>query len=1004
MPNYLHPGVYVEEISGGARPIEAVGASTAAFVGVAEKGPLDEAKFITNFTEFQQIYGGYVSDGDIGKSYLAYTVYQFFQNGGSSCYVVRVEDGAKTAEADLYTGAGRVTTTIKAASPGLWGNDLKIAIGKATTSDNGFNLYVIEGDEILETFEDLSMVDKDPFFVDRVVKRSLYVAADSKDLPDNPTFTGGADLGGGVDLQNVKNINLRIDDFGPYAIDCSEGAANTAAVTAHEIRANINKAFENDIKKPVASAPDNKIVISSPTAETDSKIVLTAPTEKDATYDILGLQESSWMVAGVEETPLAQALGLSAPDAISGRSLSVALGADPDIAPYTEITIKAGDPLFTIVSTINDGLGEDVAYTDGAHLILSAAEDIRIERNTVLKRTDVNALFGSKFYSHVHVGAGDNPASIDGDADIAAGGVTGRLRLTIDAVPTFEVAFNGQSTSDNVAAAINAAWKKAGDATKTIAKTNGAKVNLASINTGSTGRIIVSSHTGADAATAVLGNAYQNEDDFLIPAVEQSVARLAGSTNFISPEIGPGLTGKKLRLSAGGEPVELTISTPQNSPVQDLFDTDFFPKTGLNHKLLAMAKNGSIHVHLIAASLSGSTELRFSIPLTAGESSVHMSDSTAETHAAYVKLFGNRDPFTENPLQSPEYTYTFGLPDNNPARTVVMSGEEMDFSRSRSLRGGDQDRTDENRLGSLTVGSAPGETTGVRLLDALTDVSILCIPGWSAMSDAIAKKLIDDGIAYCDKVRPARARPLRDLFYVANTPAGVTDPTGARDFVRKEISTSSAGGYVAIYYPWITVSDPIGTKSPTISTPPAGAVAGLYAAIDNRRGVWKAPAGTEAGLAGVVSLADQVSDVKQDILNPHGVNVIRRMPGAGVVSWGARTLATNPEWKYIPVRRMAIMMEVSIYEGIQWAVFEPNDEPLWSSLRLNINAFMTNLFANGAFQGRTPDEAFFVRCDSETTTQNDIDLGKVNIHVGFAPLKPAEFVIVKISQKAGKTE
>ena len=119
---------------------------------------------------------------------------------------------------------------------------------------------------------------------------------------------------------------------------------------------------------------------------------------------------------------------------------------------------------------------------------------------------------------------------------------------------------------------------------------------------------------------------------------------------------------------------------------------------------------------------------------------------------------------------------------------------------------------------------------------------------------------------------------------------------------------------------------------------------------------------------------------------------------------GARTLATNPEWKYVPVRRTAIMIEVSVYEGIQWAVFEPNDEPLWSSLRLNIGAFMMNLFRNGAFQGATPDEAFFVKCDSETTTQIDIDLGKVNIHIGFAPLKPAEFVIVKISQKAGQTE
>jgi len=336
--------------------------------------------------------------------------------------------------------------------------------------------------------------------------------------------------------------------------------------------------------------------------------------------------------------------------------------------------------------------------------------------------------------------------------------------------------------------------------------------------------------------------------------------------------------------------------------------------------------------------------------------------------------------------------------------TILVSGEEFDFSESISLTEGDEDRTDENKLANLTVGAAPGITSGIRLLDKLTDVNILSIPGWSQMSYSVAVQFINDGTAYCDKVRSSQARPLRDLFYVTNTPVSITEPTDARDFVRNQISTTSAGGYTAIYYPWITVTDPIGTASPTISIPPAGTIAGLYASIDNRRGVWKAPAGTEAGLAGIISLADQVNDIKQDLLNPHGVNVIRRVPGAGVVSWGARTLATNPEWKYIPVRRTAILIEVSIYEGIQWAVFEPNDEPLWSSLRLTINSFMTTLFRAGAFQGATPEAAFFVKCDSETTTQNDIDLGRVNIQIGFAPLKPAEFVIVKISQKAGQTE
>jgi uncharacterized protein len=145
------------------------------------------------------------------------------------------------------------------------------------------------------------------------------------------------------------------------------------------------------------------------------------------------------------------------------------------------------------------------------------------------------------------------------------------------------------------------------------------------------------------------------------------------------------------------------------------------------------------------------------------------------------------------------------------------------------------------------------------------------------------------------------------------------------------------------------------------------------------------------------------TDIQQGNLNPININVIRQFAGSGIVLWGARTVTSDPEWNYIPIRRIAIMLRVSIYNGIQWAVFEPNDEPLWASLRLNIGAFMMNLFRQGAFQGEMPSQAFFVKCDSETTTQIDIDLGIVNVLVGFAPLKPAEFVVVKISQKAGQT-
>jgi len=185
----------------------------------------------------------------------------------------------------------------------------------------------------------------------------------------------------------------------------------------------------------------------------------------------------------------------------------------------------------------------------------------------------------------------------------------------------------------------------------------------------------------------------------------------------------------------------------------------------------------------------------------------------------------------------------------------------------------------------------------------------------------------------------------------------------------------------------------------------AGAVAGLMARTDGSRGVWKAPAGIGAGLSSVSGLEVELTDAENGVLNKKGVNCIRVFPN-GIVNWGARTLDGDDdfgsEWKYISVRRLALMIEESLFRGTKWVVFEGNDEPLWAQIRMNLGAYMNSLFRQGAFQGSSPKEAYYVKCDRETTTQNDINQGIVNIEVGFAPLKPAEFVVIKIQQISGE--
>jgi phage tail sheath protein FI len=245
----------------------------------------------------------------------------------------------------------------------------------------------------------------------------------------------------------------------------------------------------------------------------------------------------------------------------------------------------------------------------------------------------------------------------------------------------------------------------------------------------------------------------------------------------------------------------------------------------------------------------------------------------------------------------------------------------------------------------------------------------------------------------------------RRAFLLIDPPPDVSTVDKATIWRTAKLTVTGLNG--ATYFPRLRIPDPLNNFN-LRTVAPSGIVAGLYARTDASRGVWKAPAGIDASLAGVAAPVYVLSDAEQGVLNPIGLNCFRAFPVYGNVSFGARTLvgadAQASDWKYVPVRRTALYIEESLYRGTQWAVFEPNDESLWAQIRLNLGAFMHSLFVKGAFQGKSPQEAYLVKCDSETTTQNDINSGIVNILVGFAPLRPAEFVILQIKQLAGQIQ
>ncbi len=290
--------------------------------------------------------------------------------------------------------------------------------------------------------------------------------------------------------------------------------------------------------------------------------------------------------------------------------------------------------------------------------------------------------------------------------------------------------------------------------------------------------------------------------------------------------------------------------------------------------------------------------------------------------------------------------------------------------------------------------------TGIYALYDVDLFNLLCLPATMNLPDSNAATIASAAEKLCTD---------RRAFYILDVPQQKLNRDNGITAVMDWLSANGniRSRNAALYFPRLGIPDPLNNFR-LRATSPSGTIAGLYATTDGARGVWKAPAGTEAVLGGVQQLQYNTTNAENGVLNPLAINCLRNFPVYGSVCWGARTLfgadQMADDYKYVPVRRLALYIEESLYRGTQWVVFEPNDEPLWAQIRLNVGAFMQELFRQGAFQGQTPKDAYFVKCDSETTPQDQINLGIVNIVVGFAPLKPAEFVIIQLQQMAGQID
>jgi phage tail sheath protein FI len=443
-----------------------------------------------------------------------------------------------------------------------------------------------------------------------------------------------------------------------------------------------------------------------------------------------------------------------------------------------------------------------------------------------------------------------------------------------------------------------------------------------------------------------------------------------------------GATGLPGALDASASDLQIRVTVTANGTATGPFSVTLLPqgsafatkqdlRAGLQSALQAAASGQAAITAELAATQVALVADRLVVSVGGrADSSIAIANAGAD-HSATTIGFGTSSGITTNVA-----AYTPSIPGAVLAQLVGTTGADGTAPTSGTPYIGDE-----------LAG------TGIFALAHVDLFNLLVLPDKVA-TDTSA--VMSAAMTYCEQ---------RRAFLIVDLPTTVDTLQKAQTWIADSATPKSANA--AAYFPRLQIPDPMqGYRAVPMAS--AGTLAGLYARIDASRGVWKAPAGTEATLRGPTGVAVPLNDPEQGTLNPLGLNVTRALPVYGNVAWGARTLdgadQLASQWKYIPVRRLALYIEESLFRGTKWAVFEPNDEPLWAQLRLSVGSFMHDLFRQHAFEGASPRQAYLVKCDGETTTQSDIDQGIVNILVGFAPLKPAEFVVIQITQLAGQLD
>jgi hypothetical protein len=977
MPEYLAPGVFIEEVSFRSKSIEGVSTTTTGFVGPTRYGPVEiEPEIITNVTEFERTYGdgkqlNYGSSDGTLHNYLWHGVRAFFEEGGKRLYVARVFRPSVDPDNIGYVSPPEHIEDDKAGldEAGEYGTDghARVWLTKATSAVSAAERAV---SELATGVQGLS-VD-----IDKAGSASDWEAAKAASAQS--------------DLTPLNLANKVVSDLG---LDADSG---------------LNKLLKNALTMAAAAKlefPASKIGLGAFTTAKNN--LQTAADRANFSLDTLSLAEI--IVKAADD---AKGLTTVALNALNNLETSVNVIILPAGTASAGLKLLATNLSNLCKDTTGDAwkiFNASMAKASDAATVADAANDTPVDRGKILVAVKAavlaaNATLAQKDAIVLAVGSIVARALTDGVTDPVLKGnladLSAKAALLIDATnkallgvqrsayPRAYALSDVATLRDALLTSLNLLVQ---DATQTLADVKGGPRPPTAL----TGAALLRGRfPGSSGNTTVRIVAQTGQNVLVVDPADTSKSKLRGV-----------LPGDLVNIGKIGGLATLYLAYPTPDGKDWYFSTDgkianaiLWLNNLAGQRLVPVTDEVSIvtadEVSIVTARIdvihaNGSIESWPGLAFQAGHTRNGAADSISEKFSPKPKNGNDARTLPIAILLDPSvnngYEVFRALLERNPADTT--NKDAWPISATHHLEGGN----DGKRPGAAEYagrGEGPDAAkTGLKAFEDVEDISIVAAPG--AMFGYMngfktdAQQIVSSLISHAENMK----------YRIAVLESG--EGQGIADV--REMRARYDSKYAALYYPWVRVLDPITRDE--INLPPSGFVAGIYARNDIDRAVYKAPANEV--VRGAIGFQSLINKAQQEVLNPEGVNCFRFFEGRGFRLWGARTISSDPEWKYVNVRRYFAYLERSIDRGTQWAVFEPNGEALWANVKETISDFLYNEWKNGALLGSDAKSAYFVRCDRSTMTQNDLDNGRLVCKIGVAALKPAEFVIFQIGQWTG---